>query len=111
MTDRPGWLTRFAAFEAGLEASEAPFFMGLAHGSMMVELFKPEGKDTQEPHAQDELYIVQAGASDFLRHGDRVSVKAGDVIFVPAGMDHRFVDFSEDFATWVIFWGPEGGES
>ena len=24
---------------------------------------------------------------------------------------HRFVDFSDDFGTWVVFWGPEGGEA
>jgi hypothetical protein len=32
------------------------------------------------------------------------------VLFVPAGMDHRFVNFSGDFAAWVIFYGPAGGE-
>lgn len=32
-------------------------------------------------------------------------------MFVPAGMTHRFEDFSADFVTWVVFWGPEGGES
>jgi uncharacterized protein YjlB len=32
------------------------------------------------------------------------------VLFVPAGTTHRFEDFSADFATWVVFWGPQGGE-
>ena len=32
------------------------------------------------------------------------------MLFVEAGVDHRFVDFSDDFETWVIFWGPDGGE-
>ena len=31
----------------------------------------------------------------------------GEVLFVPAGVEHRFEDFTEDFATWVFFFGPE----
>jgi quercetin dioxygenase-like cupin family protein len=34
----------------------------------------------------------------------------GDAFFVPAGVPHRFTRFSEGFATWVVFWGPDGGE-
>jgi len=34
----------------------------------------------------------------------------GDLLFVPAGIVHRFEDFTDDFATWVMFYGPEGGE-
>ncbi|XUU60866.1 cupin domain-containing protein [Erythrobacter sp. HA6-11] len=111
MADKFDWLTSFAEFDRGVEASATPFFTGLSHGSMTVELFRPVGTDTQTPHEQDELYIVHAGTSGFMRDGKRVSVSAGDVLFVPAGMDHRFVDFSEDFATWVVFWGPKGGEA
>jgi hypothetical protein len=33
------------------------------------------------------------------------------VFFTPAGWVHRFEDFSDDFATWVVFWGPKGGEA
>ena len=32
------------------------------------------------------------------------------LLFVPAGMEHRFEDLSEDFGTWVVFYGPAGGE-
>jgi hypothetical protein len=31
-------------------------------------------------------------------------------LFVPAGQIHRFENFSSDFAVWVVFYGPEGGE-
>ena len=30
--------------------------------------------------------------------------------FVKAGVEHRFLNFSEDFCTWVFFYGPDGGE-
>tara|TARA_R110002073_G_scaffold49320_2_gene131727 strand:- start:169 stop:279 length:111 start_codon:yes stop_codon:yes gene_type:complete len=33
------------------------------------------------------------------------------MIFVEAGAEHRFENFSEDFSTWVVFWGAEGGET
>jgi mannose-6-phosphate isomerase-like protein (cupin superfamily) len=35
---------------------------------------------------------------------------AGDVLFVPAGEEHRFERFSDDLILWAVFWGPEGGE-
>ncbi len=41
---------------------------------------------------------------------DRVIFGPGDALFVPAGAVHRFEEFSEDFAAWVVFYGPEGGE-
>jgi mannose-6-phosphate isomerase-like protein (cupin superfamily) len=65
---------------------------------------------TQTPHSQDELYIVLAGSGTFFKNGETRPFRAGDVIFVEAGAEHRFQNFSEDFETWVVFWGPEGGE-
>lgn len=92
-----------------------PFVQALAHGSMSVELFAPStsglGQDIQQPHAQDELYVVQRGQSDFILENQATSVGPGDVLFVPAGACHRFQNFSADFATWVIFYGRQGGEA
>ena len=93
-----------------LAASDVPFVRTLAHGSMSVELFAPRGVDTQQPHEQDELYVVSRGTSRFVKDGVEIDCQEGDVLFVEAGVDHRFVDFSDDFETWVIFWGPQGGE-
>ncbi|MCB8839302.1 cupin domain-containing protein [Aurantimonas sp. VKM B-3413] len=82
-----------------------------AHGTMSLQVFAPRGTDHQEPHSQDELYIVASGSSGFVHEGDRTEVKAGDALFVPAGDEHRFEDMSEDFVTWVVFYGPAGGEA
>ena len=82
----------------------------LGHGTMLVEYYAPRGVDTQQPHTRDELYIVIAGTGTFVNGDDRHPFGPGDVLFVPTGVVHRFVDFSDDFATWVIFYGPEGGE-
>jgi mannose-6-phosphate isomerase-like protein (cupin superfamily) len=92
----------------------APFIRALSNGSMSVELFAPGtsglGRDIQQPHAQDELYVVQRGRSGFWLDEQRFEVQTGDVLFVPAGVQHRFEHFSEDFVTWVVFYGPQGGE-
>ncbi|HEY0106857.1 MAG TPA: cupin domain-containing protein, partial [Rhizomicrobium sp.] len=62
-------------------------------------------------HQQDELYVVASGSGTFVKNGDRRTFGPLDVLFVEAGAEHRFEDFSADFAAWVIFWGPDGGEA
>ncbi len=83
----------------------------LRAGSVEVEIYAPQKVDAQTPHTRDELYVVMRGAGWFVNGHDRHPFGPGDVLSVPAGVEHRFEDFTEDFATWVIFYGPEGGES
>lgn len=80
------------------------------HGSLAVELYKPKGVDQQRPHTRDEVYVVVSGRGFFVNGSDRRPFEPGEMLFVPAGVVHRFEEFSEDFSTWVIFYGPEGGE-
>jgi mannose-6-phosphate isomerase-like protein (cupin superfamily) len=80
------------------------------HGSMQVEWYQPNKIDRQTPHRQDELYVIACGSGMFYNNGERTSFGVGDVLFVPAGNEHRFENFTDDFATWVIFYGPDGGE-
>lgn len=91
--------------------TEKKFTVLMQHGTMQVEYFAPVHIDTQIPHAQDETYVITSGRSFFYRAGETVECSTGDILFVPAGMEHRFVNFSKDFATWVIFYGPDGGEN
>ena len=78
---------------------------------MELGFYRPVGTDDQEPHDQDEIYIVQKGSGTFQLGDRRVAFGPGDALFVPAAVEHRFTEFTDDFAAWVIFWGPEGGES
>jgi mannose-6-phosphate isomerase-like protein (cupin superfamily) len=82
-----------------------------AHGTLAVELYQPVEVDRQTPHTRDEVYVVVQGKGIFLNVDTRHPFGAGDVLFVPAGVVHRFEDFSDDFLTWVFFYGPEGGEA
>jgi mannose-6-phosphate isomerase-like protein (cupin superfamily) len=80
------------------------------HGTLAVEVYAPRGTDPQQPHTRDEIYVVAAGRGMFVEGDARYPFGAGDLLFVPAGAVHRFEDFSDDLAVWVLFYGPEGGE-
>lgn len=99
------------AIAALQKESAQKFTVLMQHGSMSVEYFSPDKIDTQTPHKQDELYVIASGSGTFCRNGERVPFHKGDVLFVPAGMEHRFENFTGDFATWVIFYGKQGGEA
>lgn len=86
------------------------FFYPIRNGSMRVGIYAPRGEDTQSPHEQDEIYIIHTGTGEFEKERQTISFAPGDVLFVKAKERHRFKNFSDDFQTWVIFWGPKGGE-
>jgi mannose-6-phosphate isomerase-like protein (cupin superfamily) len=69
------------------------------------------GTDDQDPHTEDEIYVVTAGRAMFESGGKQVAVAAGSVIFVAAGEVHRFADVTEDLATIVLFAPAEGSRS
>jgi mannose-6-phosphate isomerase-like protein (cupin superfamily) len=81
------------------------------HGTLTVNLYAPRGSDPQTPHSQDEIYVIVSGTGRFRRGTDETSFGPGDVLFVPAGEEHRFLQFTGDFASWVFCYGPEGGEA
>jgi len=83
----------------------------MEHGSMELGFYKPDKVDPQKPHAQDEIYVVQSGSGYFVCGDERKPFETGEALFVPAGVVHRFEDFSNDFAAWVVFYGPDGGEA
>jgi mannose-6-phosphate isomerase-like protein (cupin superfamily) len=99
--------------EAGAELarkSGATYVTLFKQGTLEVEIYRPVGVDRQQPHKKDEIYVVISGSGTFAHAGQRTTFHEGDTLFVRAGVPHRFEDFSPDFATWVFFYGPEGGE-
>ena len=80
------------------------------HGSLEAELYSPNGHDPQKFHSRDEVYVVARGDGYFFDGVERHAVRVGSFVFVPAGQEHRFEQFSSDFAVWVFFYGPENGE-
>ncbi len=82
----------------------------LQRGTLDVKLSLPTPPNQQTPHAQDEVYVVIRGRGILLHNGERDPFESGDLLFVAAGTEHRFEDFSEDLAVWVVFYGSRGGE-
>lgn len=102
----PAALAALARNEPGRLSAEI-----FRHGTLEVRWYAPQGVDPQTPHTRDEAYVVVSGQARF-RCGDAVTpCRAGDLVFAPAHAEHRFEDISADFATWVLFYGPEGGEA
>lgn len=99
-----------AGMQALAKASDKRFAVLFERGTLVVEYYAPRGVDPQQPHKQDELYVIASGSGMFVNGDQRHPFGVGDVLFVPAGVVHRFEDFTDDFATWVFFYGPEGGE-
>lgn len=94
-----------------LSSSGKLFLELFKHGSLSVEIYKPEKVDNQQPHERDEIYVVISGSGIFFCNEERISFSSGDFLFVPAHIEHRFENFSDDFITWVFFYGPQGGEA
>ena len=103
-------LTPISALAKLSEAFGHQFMSVFRYGSLEVEIYKPVNIDLQKPHTRNEVYVVISGSGQFINGDVRHPFQAGEVLFVPAGVEHRFEDFTEDFATWVLFYGPEGGE-
>ena len=97
---------------AALErADEEHYGVLLERGTLEIGYYSPGDRDEQQPHDQDEVYIVQSGSGTFVIGDEEHDFEPGEALFVPAGVEHRFRDYSDDFAAWVIFFGPPGGEA
>ncbi len=72
-------------------------------GNVTLVFFAPRGKDHQTFHNEDEFYFIVRGSGEIVIDGERSAVETGDAIFVEAGVTHRFENFTEDFATWAVF--------
>lgn len=91
---------------AKILAEAKPEFITLMQfGDLEVEYYKPHEIDKQTPHDRDELYFISKGSGEFICEDKKTMVKTGGMVFVKAGDEHRFVNFSDDFETWVVFYG------
>jgi len=79
--------------------------------TLKVKLSCPVRPNQQTPHTQDEVYVIVRGRGVLFHDGKRDEFGPGDLMFVAAGTEHRFEDFSDDLTVWVVFFGPEGGEA
>ncbi len=78
--------------------------------SMGLYMLPTAGSDLQHPHDADEVYVVLRGQADLQVEGERHPVRAGSVISVDRGREHRFVDITDDLHILVVFAPPESPE-
>ena len=76
--------------------------------SMGLYVLQAGEPDLQEPHGEDEVYYVLSGRSRFRAGDEECDVEAGSVLFVAAGVEHRFFDITETLRVLVFFAPPEG---
>jgi mannose-6-phosphate isomerase-like protein (cupin superfamily) len=95
--DIAGAKDRLAAAAGGYEiVHRSP---GLELGVYVLVAPEP---DRQQPHEDDEVYIVLEGDGVLEVEDERVELREGHAVFVPAGAEHRFVGY-EHLSVLVIF--------
>jgi mannose-6-phosphate isomerase-like protein (cupin superfamily) len=80
-------------------------FISVADLSGGLYVLEPGVPDLQTPHTEDELYVVMSGRGRITVGDDVRDVRPGTVVFVGAGVTHRFHDIEERLVLIVAF-GP-----
>jgi mannose-6-phosphate isomerase-like protein (cupin superfamily) len=77
----------------------------LRRDSMSCGLYvlEPGAEDPQEPHQEDEVYVVLDGRARLLVDGRDQPVGPGSVVFVARTVPHRFHDIAERLSVLVFF--------
>ena len=96
-----------ADLEVAREASGRLYheFMSVPDLSGGLYVLEAGATDPQSPHAEDELYVVMSGRATVFVDGGTRPVIAGSVVFVGAGVEHRFLDIEERLVLLLVF-GP-----
>jgi quercetin dioxygenase-like cupin family protein len=82
-----------------------PYEEFIRQPSMSIGLYVlPEGAtDPQQPHTEDEAYLVLRGRGRIRVEGEDREVGPGSVVFVPARAEHRFHGITEELSVVVLF--------
>lgn len=94
-------------------ASGRPYLEFLSVPDLSVGLYvlAPGEPDLQQPHTEDEVYLVLSGLGR-ITVGDEVGdVGPGSVVFVGATVPHRFHDITEELRILVAFGPAEGSRA
>jgi mannose-6-phosphate isomerase-like protein (cupin superfamily) len=92
---------------AGLSSERHDFaeFFRTETLSLTIARWPAGSVDDQQPHTEDEVYYVISGRAVLRVADGRVPVTAGSVVFVAAGVEHRFEEISETLDV-LVFWSP-----
>jgi mannose-6-phosphate isomerase-like protein (cupin superfamily) len=93
---------RFGGVAQGLEPGGYEVIYETDRLQVGVYVLAAPEPDTQSPHEWDELYFVLEGSGTLTTEGVDLPMEAGTAAFVPAGAEHRFVDY-ERILLLVVF--------
>jgi mannose-6-phosphate isomerase-like protein (cupin superfamily) len=95
----------FPDLAAKREQSKRPYleFLKVPTLSAGVYALPADGQDQQKPHAQDEVYYIASGRAMIQVGKEDVPVQPGSVVFVKAGIEHRFHSIKEELKILVFF--------
>ncbi|MGH2478022.1 MAG: cupin domain-containing protein [Candidatus Limnocylindrales bacterium] len=96
-----------AELDAARQASGQGYheFVSVPDLSGGIYVLEAGATDPQQPHTEDELYVVMSGRASVTVGGDTRDVVPGSIIFVAAHVEHRFHDIEERLVLVVAF-GP-----
>lgn len=80
-------------------------FLRVDELSMGVAVWPAGSVDGQVPHTEDEVYYVVAGRAVLRVAGEERPVGPGSIVYVAAGVEHRFHDIAADLEV-LVFWAP-----
>jgi mannose-6-phosphate isomerase-like protein (cupin superfamily) len=75
-------------------------------GDIEVRFATPSTLGMQVPHERDEFYVVATGTGRYRIEDIEVAIAPGDLLFAAARAEHGFVERSDDFSEWIVFYGP-----
>lgn len=101
------------ALDADRARDDRPYYEFLSVPGLSGGLYVLESgaEDRQTPHTEDELYVVMAGQARVRVGDDDRAIRPGSLIFVAAGVVHRFHDITERLVLVVAFGPAEGSRS
>ncbi|WP_329196718.1 MULTISPECIES: cupin domain-containing protein [unclassified Streptomyces] len=101
---------RLDELEAERAANDGAYLQFLKERNMSVGLYALDAgqTDPQQPHRQDEVYFVVSGRASITVGEETTTVANGSVVYVPAGVPHRFHHITEPLKVLVVFSPPEG---
>ena len=82
-------------------------FLRVPSLSMGLYVLPAGGTDPQQPHTEDEVYYVAGGRASIRVGSEDRAVEPGSVVFVEAGIEHRFHTIREGLTVLVFFAPPE----
>lgn len=100
---------RLDELEAQRLVHDGAYLQFLRERNMSVGLYALDRgtADPQKPHRQDEVYFVVSGRGSITVGDETTHIARGSVVYVPAGVPHKFHHITEDLRVMVVFSPPE----